>query len=195
MRLAFLAATLMSSVSLSAQAVTITMPNFYFWPADDAIVSFASMSAPATVNALETIADGNQPDLGSDWQSQTWWTDSTAEIRFVLPGLFELGNIGLLYDNNDDYTLYGSADGQTWELIASFAATGPVDGGMTAGFTLASSTPPSYRELKLTASGGDGMYGIGEIAFAGVSAVPETGSFAMMLAGLALITSIARRRT
>lgn len=194
MRRAFLFATTVSILGFSAPASSFSMPEFYIWPAADAIIPFSTVSAPASVYGLETIADGIHPALGSDWQSQAWWTDSTAEIEFALPGLFTLGNIGVLHDDNDTYTLYGSTDGQSWELIASLGPTDPANGGMTAAYTFPPFDAPSYRALKLTASGGDGMFGIGEIAFSGVSAVPEVSSTAMLLAGLGLVGALARRR-
>ncbi|WP_230971333.1 PEP-CTERM sorting domain-containing protein [Nitrogeniibacter aestuarii] len=192
MRLALLAAT--SLFSLSAHAVVVTNVIFDPWPITEDIVTFESVTAPSSVNGLDAITDGVKPDPGSSWQSQTWWTDSSAEIHFTLPGLYQLGNIGLFHDSNDDYALYASADGQAWDLLASFPASNAANDGMVSGYTFPLFNAPAYRELRLTASGGDGQYGIGEIAVTGVSAVPEASSVAMMLTGLGLLGAVARKK-
>lgn len=192
MRLALLAAT--SLFSLSAHAVVATRVIFEPWPHPEYIVTFESVTAPSSVNGLDAITDGIKPDQGSSWQSQTWWTDSSAVIHFKLPGLYELGEIGLFHDSNDDYALYASADGQSWDLLASFPARSAADNGMVPGHSFNGINASTYRELRLTASGGDGQYGIGEIAMIGISAVPEASSVAMMLTGLGLLGAVARKK-
>ncbi len=105
------------------------------------------------------LTDGTAPDEGA-----FWLTDRTARISGEGEVVWDLGRVEavrcaqLQGDNNDFYHLYGSLDGTSF--FPMWTAT-PVDG---SGMRVRSGKiVASTRYVRLTARGGDGLYGVGEM--------------------------------
>jgi hypothetical protein len=107
------------------------------------------------------LVDGELPVEGDHWDtaitarfenaggSVTWDLGTATPIRCAL----------LQGDNNDIYTLSGSADGKAWTTLWQ---AGPVDGaGMR---TRQGQLDGNARFLRITGKEGDQLYSIGEIA-------------------------------
>jgi hypothetical protein len=122
----------------------------------------ANAKADGTGVANRTrLTDGLAPREGDFW-------DTPLTARFETPQgqvTWDLGTTKKLAgalvqgDNNDVYTLSGSDDGTTWKPLWQ---AGPVDG---AGMRLRQTTlAGSARYVRLTGSGGDGLFSSGEVA-------------------------------
>jgi hypothetical protein len=86
--------------------------------------------------------------LGSAYTRVTWDLGAPKPIRCAL----------VQGDNNDAYDLYGSQDGRTWDqLWIGDAVNGA---GMR---TRHGQVQASFRYVRLSARGGDGMYSVGEV--------------------------------
>jgi MYXO-CTERM domain-containing protein len=113
----------------------------------------------------DRLTDGRTPQEGDFWDTEnsarfdkpdsrlTWDLGQPRSIRCAL----------LQGDNNDNYLLSGSADGQTWKPLWQ---GGPADG---AGMRLRQTTiepaaGDGVRFVRLSASGGDQLYSVGELA-------------------------------
>lgn len=162
------------------------------------LLDLGNYTATSGVNNAASIVDGISPADGTHWQNQAWWTGSAEEVIFDLGGDFYLESATLIVDNNDDYALFTSQNGSDWRSIWEIdAMSGSQNTGLESFQTsLLEQSWTSSSYLKIVATGGDGLYGVGELTVSGVGvlAVPEPETYAMFLAGIALVGAVARRR-
>ena len=115
------------------------------------------------VNNVERTTDGLLAIEGDFWDTgiTARFTDPKGQITWDLGGPKAVEAVLVQGDNNDDYILSGSNDGQTFQTLWQ---SGPVNG---AGMRLRQTTSNltgNARYLRLTAAGGDGSYSVGELA-------------------------------
>ncbi len=121
----------------------------------------ATIAAQSGVTRIEVLHDGQLTYEGDTWNSE--WSTVLAKdgsIVFTFPSPTHLGAALIQGDNNDTYTLSGSLDGVTFTPL--WNAKGDPLAGMRTRRTL--TLDATVSSLKLTASGGDGLYSLGELA-------------------------------
>ncbi|HEU4970127.1 PEPxxWA-CTERM sorting domain-containing protein [Sphingomonas sp.] len=168
--------------------------------AAQAAVVPVTVSATGTYSGnLAVLSDGVVPANGSNYNAAdkvAFSASGNAVFRFDFGGLATIDSLLANVDNNDNYQ-FRFFDG-AGTLLHSVAITGP-EGSVGYGvetFTR-SFAPVSAAYALVTASGGDNLYGIGEIRFNGTLAapgVPEPATWAMMIGGFGLAGGAARRR-
>src|SRR6476659_3668603 len=115
------------------------------------------------VQNVDRLTDGIAADEGDIWES-----DLTTRIRTARSSVvFDLGadkpiRCALLQgDDNDDYHLAGSTDGNTWTPLCEAGPQRKDGPGMRTRYGRMELTA---RYLRLTASGGDGLFSVAEFA-------------------------------
>ena len=154
--------------------------------------------------SLGVLNDGVYPP------NTTYYTTNTVSnfassiyFDFAFGGPVNIGSYNLTVDNNDDYTIAffnGATQIASRTILASDGVVTPGQGGVEtfsssptlAGTYLPSTalfSPLTVTNVRLSASGGDGLYSIGEAEFfpAAISAVPEPATWTMMMLGFGLI--------
>lgn len=152
-------------------------------------------------NSPGLLFDGFTSPEGAPWDdpAHVWWTfDNGPTFVFDLGASWLLSDVEMSIDNNDDYLLEASLDGLSYLPLLTLTEfdgnVAPTPGGMES----VSSTPgPEYvatidfpavmaRYVRLSASGGDSLYSVGEVRF--FTPVPEPASavFAAIAAALGL---------
>ncbi|MEY4764220.1 MAG: hypothetical protein RI907_893 [Pseudomonadota bacterium] len=179
--------------------------------AQAAVVKVASVKAVGSyTNAPALVTDGVFPTPASSVNSGTnvYWTGQEGSSGVVITMKFDQAYLltGASYslDNNDAYRIQVSKNGTIWyNLIRVESYDGEVSGGMDTFSTLPSS--PYYVEdhsfaplvasyARVFARGGDGTYAVGELQFYGTATVPEPEALALLLAGVGVAGTVARRR-
>ena len=163
-----------------------------------------SVWGPQPLAPFSSLTDGAMPAVGEQWQTGTVWWDafatpsptaapaaapapSAAFVEIDLGSVFALTGLGLSFDNNDAYEVWGRASaGDSWSLLQTFTCVVNCSFGMENVSTPSSlASPVSARYLAVTGNAGDGYYSLGELeAFANVSSVPEPAAFGLLLLGL-----------
>jgi len=139
---------------------------------------------------LSTLTDGSFVGTGTFYQSGTvfWQTSNGPIFELDLGGIFSISSIKLEHDNNDSYLAFYPVGNS----VSFVSFTNPNGGGMaTSVHTFLS--PVTASKLTFIGLAGDGLYSLSEIQVTAVP-IPEPGSYAMMLAGLALMGGVAARR-
>lgn len=195
------------------------MPSLKHSLAGLGLIAAASLAqaAPVTVSAVTTtgtfagstavLTDGVIPPIGTAWNaaSTVSWTDYGTVFTLAFDQLYTLQDVTLSVDHNDFYQVQISQDGTTWNTLFTVLA---FEGNSTWGTDTFTSDPagtgtystsinfaPTLAKFaRIYAVSGDNAYGVGELSFTGVPAVPEPGSLALIGAGLATVGLIARRR-
>jgi hypothetical protein len=174
-----------------------------------------SVSCSAGVTNCAAAFDVVDPTIdgeGTQWQDRTAFWGSTGEsVVISLGATFQLLEIGIVVDNNDDYLIERSLNGSAWSTLGSISRfAGTVSegaGGMDYFDSFADPQNPDYVAsldfapvnvafLRVSATGGDSAYSVGEVNLFTAPAtvpVPEPASWALMLGGVAAL--LARRRT
>lgn len=159
-------------------------------------------------NSPALINDGTIPLQGSWWRDATnvYWTGTTPAFTLDYGATYTIEGVVVSVDNNDDYSVQWSADNATWNTLFNiFSGYGEVNsGGMD---TLSSVTgdpqyvagmaftPVQARYLRISATGGDDMYSVGEVqAFEPPASVPIPAAAWLFGSGLAGLMGVARRR-
>ncbi len=145
--------------------------------------------------AASTVTDGAYLADSTQWDHAVWWdagrsVSANSSIQINLGGKYSLTQFALQGDNNDNYQVQYLSNG-TWQNAWQANAV--------SGWGLASRSsgvlPAIVTDtLRITGTGGDRLYSVGEFQAFGVSAVPEPATYAMLLAGLGLIGFTARRK-
>lgn len=126
---------------------------------------------------LKLFRDSKFAEEGSDWQGDgcVFWTDKSTCFVIDLGKLRKIRNITLQVDNNDDYQLGVSSDGNAFSPMLTVSGDiGEMGTGMDTMSTDPQSPyyvkglnfiPRSGRYVKVYAVDGDNMYAISEIQF------------------------------
>lgn len=160
----------------------------------------ATAACTAGVTGCDFANDAAFPAQGQEWRTETaWWQGLTDTVTLDLGGIKALTGMELSLDNNDSYVIDVSTDGLSW---TSLAAVGQNEGSVSWGmdrfstqsdspFFLSSLTfaPTQAAFVRVTATGGDSLYSVGEIAL-NVSAVPEASTLTMLVSGLAALSGL-----
>lgn len=161
-------------------------------------LSPTSATAPTSITNVSKASDGFTPVERDQWQANSaWWRGTSPSITFDYGSLYTISDIELSVDNNDDYQVEYSTDNVTWSSLFQITRTdGEVTWGMDTMSTIASSSeyisvidfaPVQAQFLRISATGGDNSYSVGELtALGSVAAVPVPAAailFAPVLAG------------
>lgn len=168
------------STKILASALLILSAN-----TSAALLTPTAFTAPASVNNLTNVADNSFPAEGGQWQTNTaWWTGTAPIISFSYSQVFNIEDILLSVDNNDNYSVEYSLDNSTWTNLFSISSSyGEIGWGMDTMSTLSGNpeyiaaldfAPVQAQFLRIFATGGDNLYSVGEFQAFGsaVSAVP-----------------------
>jgi len=126
-------------------------------------------------NNVKLIFDGRFPKQGSSWKGKgcVWWHGTAPYFRVDLGDRYQVRDIIIQVDNNDDYRIDYSLDaGNFFPLLTIKRAYGEMGHGMDTMIT--KSGHPDYipqldfqpvwaRFLKIYASGGDNNYSVSEL--------------------------------
>ena len=197
------AAPLAGAANVAAGAAVTTAPATGSGFGLSAGWAGAAPADPSTLTDGAFVADGQQWNTGTVfWQGAG--SDTADTITIALGGAASVTGLFLQGDNNDIYSVSYEDLGGTWHALAALGPHGSIDptynggGGVYWGMGTASTSfaAVTAQAFQITA-GGDGSYAVSEFQATGefLPAVPETGTSALMLAGLASLGLIARRRS
>lgn len=123
------------------------------------------------------VLDGRFVENSSPWDGEgcVWWEGTAAGLVLDLQAPMEIRDFRLQVDNNDDYLLEGSLDGETYTpLLTIRAQEGPVSSGMDTFSTVKGekgylaridfAKPLRARYLRLRGTEGDDCYSVAEIS-------------------------------
>ncbi|MFI5309011.1 MAG: discoidin domain-containing protein, partial [Polyangiales bacterium] len=129
----------------------------------DNLVLGALVGGTGFQGVSRTTQDGQLATEGALWNSPAGvnWQGAAPELVYDLHAPAELQYLVLQGDNNDNYTVEGSADGTGYRLLwtAEPDSTGP---GLRTRFVVLPKRE-SARYLRVKASGGDGYYSLSEL--------------------------------
>jgi len=171
------------------------------------VLSPVTVSATGTYNGLVYINDGTFPGEFSQWQtSTTWWSGEGPKFTIDYGSTYNITDVTLSVDNNDDYRVEWSNDNASWNQLFSISRHyGEVSWGMdtmsTDNMNIAEYisnidfAPVEAQFLRIFATGGDRLYSVGEFQASGtdVSAVPVPTAFWLMGSGIIGLLSISRK--
>ncbi|MBQ0929454.1 discoidin domain-containing protein [Ideonella sp. 4Y16] len=134
----------------------------------------ATVSCSAPVTGCSFAYDGDWPAQGQDWTTNTaWWRDAAAKVKIDLGEVVDMTGLTISVDNNDDYKVMASVDGQTWTRVLNIrAADSEINFGMDTISTVKGDPdrvkglgfqPGPVRYFRISASNGDGLYSVGEL--------------------------------
>ncbi len=153
------------------------------------------------------VLDGLDYDLTGryGWSAGTFGNAGTpAWVRLDFGGLFRLEatelrfgyNRGSFANQTNVYELRTSTDGSTWAVSGSGTLVDNANPALlNNSITWAAGAGPLARFVEYRVVGGSHWAGLGEMTVQGVAAaVPGPGTWALWLAGLGVMTGLARRR-
>lgn len=140
--------------------------------------------AGAFSNSASLLVDGNMPAQAStfDGPACVYWSEPDVSFIIDLGAVYQITGITLQADNNDDYLLEASKDGQNFtSILVLKSGIGEVDWGMETVSTEKSNrqylqglqfNPTAARYIRVSASEGDQLYSVSEVAVTGTTPVP-----------------------
>lgn len=196
-----IAAAALAALSSGAFAGTNILPSGWTSLTTLGTVGVLRAGSPwggsALLAAQSSIVDGLFVPEQTTWNTGSWWWDEDPSVNsspvvttIHLNQKYTIDSFTVQADDNDTYRLEywnGAAWQLAWDVptLPSFGlvtrSSGPVGSFTT-------------DNLRFTATGGDNYYAVSEIQAFGVAAVPEPGTYALMLGGLGLVGVLARRR-
>jgi hypothetical protein len=147
--------------------------------------------------APSTVTDGVFLPTGQQWDTGTlFWggdaNDTSDVVTIHLGGAYVVDSLTLQADNNDHYHVSYEDAGGNWHALATIDPNTNSSWGLGTGY--ASFASVTATAFSITASG-DQAYAVSEFQADGVrAAVPEPSEALMLLAGVAALASVARRR-
>ncbi|EHR71618.1 PEP-CTERM putative exosortase interaction domain-containing protein [Burkholderiales bacterium JOSHI_001] len=191
-----LAAVALAALSTLAQAAAPTVS-----------CSGGVVNCAAAMDGVDpTLLDGE----GTSWTDRSaFWEGTSGRVNLALGGTFQLMDIAIVVDNNDDYLIERSLDNSTWftlgsinrtagnvpvspggmDYFDSFNVPGNIDYVATLDFA-----PVNAAFLRVRATGGDSSYSVAEVSlWTNPVPVPEPATWALMLGGVAALVSRRRR--
>jgi hypothetical protein len=148
-------------------------------------------------NSVSLLTDGFIPANGTGWTSDTnvYWNGTVPTFTLKFNGVYNVNDLLIQVDNNDDYRIDYSLNGSDWTTLYTISSSlGSVGYGMDT-FTQADMlfSPFTAQYIRVQATGGDNMYAISEIQAFGTAVVPEPGTLALFGTGL-LLSRVFRKR-
>jgi len=165
--------------------------------ANAALLVPTSINATGAVNNPANFSDGVFPNEGGQWQTNTsWWIGASPVLTLTYAEAFNIEDILLSVDNNDNYSIQYSMDNSSWSSLFDISRSyGEVGWGMDTMSTLSGHgeyisaidfSPVQAQFLRIFATGGDNLYSVGEFQAFGsnVSAVPLPAAAFMFIPAL-----------
>lgn len=154
---------------------------------DSGYWSGASPAAPSTVVDGVYLTTGTQWNTGTVFWSGAFGADT---VQIDLATAAKVTKIDLQADNNDDYGIAYRDMGGVWHDLTTISPHR--SWGMEMG--QANFGEVTATAFAIKAVGGDGYYSVSEFQAIGAP-VPEPESIALMLAGMAVVGFVARRKS
>lgn len=180
------------------------------------ITSVDTTATGSFKGSLLSISDGIIPVEKTRWSDSkynVYWTDYESIFTIDFGQLYAVDDIVVSVDNNDNYEIQYSADGNNW-ISALFisAANGDIwsgmetfstisgDAGYEASFDFADSFEAQYLKIyavstdKYGVASKDNLNSVGELQAFGTVVVPEPGTMMLFGVGIAGIAGLIRRK-
>ena len=167
----------------------------------DAATIWGSECSTASLLPFSSITSGVFAAEGSLWCNNSVWWDAHVSPRssnFLVVDLgsaFNIGNIVLQADNNDQYVvdmrLGSSGD---WLNPLMFGAS-PIPGGGISTRSALDGGGFEASQLRIRATAGEGWYAISQISVNASTVVPEPGTVLLLGLGLSGVALLNRRRS
>jgi len=176
------------SITLNGVFGVLAPANVAFW---------TPPSAPAPVFAPpHTLVDGIFRGMFTTWTQDTVFWDASAagaasnSIVVNLDKTYAINQLLIEADSNEFYEVQYRS-GASWIPVW--------DANPVPAYGLQTRASPVFGPfvtdaLRVVAIGGDGLYAVSELQAFGVAAVPEPGTWAMLVAGLGMVGFFLRRR-
>jgi hypothetical protein len=177
-----------TNVALNAP-VTVSGTGFGNWSATWGSGALGSL---ASVTDGAFLPNGQQWNVGTVFWNGTGGGDLNNFVFITMGATATVTSLTLQADNNDDYLIQFWNAANNWQDLVTISPSRSWN--MTMGSaTLAA--PVTTSAFRIRSSGGDGYYSVSEFQANGsIAAVPEPETYAMLLAGLGLLGSMARRK-
>ena len=160
--------------------------------------NYSSTWGAGSLANAQSLTDGVFLPTNQQWNLGTvFWNGNVGgdPYNFVTVQLNQLANVSSLTlqaDNNDDYGIEYRNNQGNWVSLISLVP--PRSWGLETTHQILSS-PISTDAFRIRSVGGDGYYSVSEFQALGtVPAVPEPETYALLLAGLGLISAAVNRR-
>jgi len=165
--------------------ITICSLILFTSSANAALLTPTSLTSTVGIFNDSKAADSVIPNEGGNWQANTaFWYGTTPSLTLGFSEIFEIEDILVSVDNNDSYQIDYSTDGSSWATLLNISSSyGEVSNGMDTMSSLSGHSeyisgidfsPVLAQYLRISATGGDNSYSVGELQAFGsnVSAVP-----------------------